>query len=90
MKIKMLEYFQGTGVSGVLVRTGSTVAIFAPDEVYEVSADLGKYLLDNRKGQLPSPAPHYGAQAEPVLRNDESLYPSALEAEEPKKKRGRK
>jgi hypothetical protein len=77
MKIKMFEYYQGVGVTGVLIRTGTTVNVLTPDEVYEVDNATGNYLLDNRKGvQVEDyPEPHYGAKTEPELRDeDEDLY----------------
>jgi hypothetical protein len=80
MKIKMFEYHQGAGVSAVLVRTGTTVNTLTPDEVYEVDAVLGAWLVDNRKGEQvseeakPAKTAHYGAQAEPELRDDEIMH----------------
>ena len=87
MRIKMLEYMQGEGVSAVLVRTGNTVNILTPDEVYEVSANLGAELLTHRKAvevnesKAAKAKPHYGAQSEPELRNDEELYKAQTEPE---------
>ena len=86
MKIKMSEHFQGTGVSAVLVRTGTTVNALAPDEVYEVDLALGSWLVDNHKGveademvthtraTYGDSTVHYGAQAEPELSHDDVLY----------------
>jgi hypothetical protein len=76
MKIKMFEYYQGVGVTGVLIRTGATVNVLTPDEVYEVDNATGNYLMDNRKGIRAEdyPEPHYSAKAEPELHDDEALY----------------
>ena len=86
MLVKMSEYFQGNGVSAVLVRTGTTVNTLAPDEVYEVDLVLGAWLVDNRKGveaddlamhtraTYGENTVHYGAQAEPELAHDDDLY----------------
>lgn len=69
MRIKMKEYYQGAGVSAVLVHTGATVNTLEPNEVYEVEAQLGAELLKHRKA-VDVAQPHYGAQVESELRND--------------------
>lgn len=88
MKVKMLEYFQGSEVSAVLVRTKTEVNILTPDEVYEVNATLGAYLLENRKAELADAdqkEKHYGGQTESGYpRNDVQAYEAmaAASAEE--------
>jgi hypothetical protein len=75
MRIKMTEHYQGTGVSAVLVRTGSTVNTLEPGEVYEVAGALGDELLKHRKAEKADAASvHYGAQKEPELRHDDELH----------------
>ncbi len=91
MQIKMNEYYQGSGVSAVLLRTGDTVNILTPGESYEVDLTLGSWLIDNRKAvQVDAKEIHvrfteiisevnYGAQAEPELRHDEEVYKELTE-----------
>jgi hypothetical protein len=101
MQIKMTEYLQGAGISAVSVKTGQTVAVLEPDGVYEVSDELAKFILDNRKGAevASKKSVHYGAQKEPELRHDDEKYTAAEETPEPimttktvepKAKRGKK
>lgn len=75
MQVKMSEYYQGTGVSAVFVKTGDTVNILAPNEIYEVDNVLGQWLVDNGKATESKKAPKaYGAQAKPEFRDDEVIY----------------
>ncbi len=48
MRIKMLEYYQGVGVSGVM-ENGNTVNVLEPGETYEVSEKMAKWCVDNGK-----------------------------------------
>ena len=83
MKLKMLEYFQGAGASGVLLRTGATVNSLEPGEVYEVDNQTADYLLEHRKAEAVKGKPHYGAQDKPELRDDEALYKRMTAVVEP-------
>lgn len=76
MLIKMNEYLQGVGVSGVLVKTGNTVSALEPDGVYEVGDELATYILENHKGveYLTDKPVHYGAQDKPEFRHDDEKY----------------
>lgn len=78
MKIKMSEYYQGSNVTAVLIRTGDTVNILTPDEIYEVDAVMGAWLVDNHKGvdMAEKKSRYYGAQAEPEVRKDDQIYPA--------------
>lgn len=69
MKIRMLEYFQGVGQSGLLLEENITVTIFEPGDVLEVNKTLGTYLIDNRKAVEVEPK-QYGAK---VVTKDEDL-----------------
>ncbi len=86
MIVKMKEYYQDAKHS--LIK----------DAECEVDAKLGEWLIANRKAvivvkhlevepqfeQAEEP-PHYGAQAEPELRQDENKYP---EFRKPRRGRG--
>ena len=50
MQIKMNEYLQGSNISAVLVRTGTTVNVLTPGEIYECEDSLSEYILSNHKG----------------------------------------
>jgi hypothetical protein len=50
MKIKMTEYLQGNGISGISEKTGETVTVLEPNGVYEVDSVLAEFILSNRKG----------------------------------------
>lgn len=86
MIVKMFEYFQGTDVKAILLRTGSEVNILVPDEVYKVDNVLGSYLVDNRKAtetDEKSKVVHYGAQKEPEYpRNDDIVYSGLAQTDE--------
>jgi len=56
MRITMSEYLQGPAITGKLVDEGIDVTILVPDETYEVSEDLGKWILDNHKGVKSGPS----------------------------------
>ena len=81
MKVKMNTYYQGTGVTGVLVRTGSVVNILSPDEVYEVDPVMGEWIVKNHKGVEVDKPKYYGAQPKPEPRYDEVLYETMAEEE---------
>jgi len=51
MRIRMSEYFQGTGVSAILIRTGNRVTLLEPDEEYEIDEAIGRELTTNRKAE---------------------------------------
>lgn len=99
MQIEMSEYFQGTGVSAVLVRKGTTVEVLTPGEVYECSGELAQYILSNRKGVEhkgkvkvePDPEP-VAAPVEDKPAGEESPVPSETEVmtSSPSKKKGGK
>ena len=55
MQVKMLEYFQGSDVNVIEVETGNIVQVLVPDGIYEVSPDIGAYLLEHRKAEAMTP-----------------------------------
>lgn len=52
MKLRMLENYQGVGDSAVLLDEGITVTILEAGERYEVSENLGAWLVENGKAQV--------------------------------------
>lgn len=80
MKVKMLELVQGRDITGTLLHDGLEVSILELDEEYQVSDTLGAWLLEHRKAVKLETAAHYGAQAEPELRDDEEIYKRLAEA----------
>jgi hypothetical protein len=44
----MLEYYQGVGVSGVMLN-GNTVNVLEPGETYRVSEKMAKWCIENGK-----------------------------------------
>jgi len=73
MNIKMLETFQSTGDSAVLLHEEITVTILEKGELYRVTETLGTWLIDNRKAQ-EIPLATYGAKPQPELRHDDIIY----------------
>lgn len=69
MKIKMLETFQGTNSSALLVEENIRVSIFAKDDVLEVDAALGAWLIENNKAVEIMPK-QYGAK---IVKEDKDL-----------------
>lgn len=55
MRVKMLEVFQGRDVTAVLAHEGIEVSVLENGEEYEVDAELGKWLIDNRKAVAVKP-----------------------------------
>lgn len=71
MKVLMLEVVQGRDIEGI-ASNGDTVKVLEVGQGYTVSQSLGVWLVGNGKAQEVKDAPHYGAQPEPELRNDEA------------------
>lgn len=92
MKVKMKEYYQGTDVQGYLLSAGNLVKVLEPENVYDVSAALGAWLIENGKAEAVTAARHYGAQPEPESRHDEEIHDALMSTEsmEKKSKRSRK
>lgn len=51
MKVKMLEVFQGTGVTALNTFENITVSILEKGEIYEIGATLGAWLIENGKAE---------------------------------------
>lgn len=52
MKIKMSEYFQGRGVSALLLPRRNRVSVLEPGQEYEVDDSLAEFLLKARKAEV--------------------------------------
>lgn len=82
MKIKMFEFFQGRGITALLLPKMARVTILEPGQAYEVDDSLGAFLLKSRK-----------AEAQPDYRHLD-VEPQFEQAEEPPRpvmrKKGRK
>lgn len=51
MKVKMLEVFQGTGVTALNTFENITVSILEKGEIYEIGTTLGAWLIENGKAE---------------------------------------
>jgi hypothetical protein len=98
MQVKMSEYFQGTGVSAVSIRTGNPVTLLEPGEEYEIDGANGKYLLDNRKAVELKTIKRETKISEPVIApyedkvelTDELVEDNTIMSTESKSKRSKK
>ncbi len=73
MKVKMIENYQGSGVSALELPEEIEVSILRPGKEYEVSDARGAWLIEHGKAEEVK-AKHYGAKSEPEPRNDDEIY----------------
>lgn len=89
MKVKMLQYFQGTGVTA-LDAHGKEVAVLEPGKEYEVDDTLGAWLVKVRKAENVITPENFMKPI--VLENVTEVQAEPLEdpKPQPKRKRGNK
>ncbi len=74
MRIKMLETFQGVGVSAVLADESLRVSILERDETYDADPELAEYLIANRKAEpVEIPAPTGQIPEAPAPQDDQPV-----------------